>query len=50
MTSLLKHGIQEFDKPLCYAADLRRGVQQEVHKEQICQYDNGFANSLRRDF
>ena len=30
------YGIQEFDKPLCYAADLRRGVHQTVHKEQIC--------------
>ena len=26
MTSLLKHGIQEFDKPLCYAADLQQNT------------------------
>ena len=49
-TSLLKYGIQEFDKPLCYAVDLRRSVQQTVHKEQICKYDKGFASSLAQGF
>ena len=50
MTSFFSYGIQEFDKPLCYVADLRRSVQQTVHKEQICQYDKGFANSPAQGF
>ena len=32
----LNYEIQEFDKPLCYTADWRRGVHKTVHKEQIC--------------
>ena len=42
--------IREFDKPLCYAADWRRRVHQTVHKEQICKYDKGFANSPAQGF
>ena len=36
MTSPFNYEIQEFDKPLCYTADWRRGVHKTVHKEQIC--------------
>ncbi len=35
MTSPFNYEIQEFDKPLCYAADWRRGVQKQYTSEKI---------------
>ena len=38
MTSLLKHGIQEFDKPLCYAADLRQNTYKTNHTHTLSKH------------